>query len=74
MKLSAIWSSPTLTTMARIRRTLDLGAMTIAKNLPTQIKYYATLQQIGSTSIDTPNAPARELVKDILRELPRPKS
>jgi hypothetical protein len=73
MKLSAIWSSPTLTTMARIRRTRDLCAMTIARKLPVRVKYYATLQQIGNKTIDTPNKSVSALVEDIIREFPKSK-
>jgi hypothetical protein len=72
MKLSTIWSLPSMTTPERLRRTRDWAAMELAAILPVRLKYYVTLQQIGKATMDSPNVPATKL-EDILRKLEMPK-
>lgn len=50
MKLTTIWTLPAMTLAERVRRTVDLGAQTVAAHLPARIRYW-TYIQVGSDAI-----------------------
>lgn len=52
MKLTTIWTAPACSLAERLRRTVDLAAMTAASKLPARIRYW-TFIQVGSKAMST---------------------
>lgn len=66
MKLTTIWTLPTLTLEERLRRTADLAAMTAAANLPKRVRYW-TFIQVGSKAMDKNAIVPEVLFMDLLK-------
>ncbi|MDQ5862438.1 MAG: hypothetical protein M3536_09270 [Actinomycetota bacterium] len=50
MKLTTIWTIPACSLGERLRRTVDLAAMTAARLLPARVRYW-TFIQVGSKAM-----------------------
>lgn len=74
MKFWTIWtmSWKSMTIRERLIRTQEWSAMQIAAKLPLRVRYWATLQEIGKATRNSPNIPATPL-NEILRNLESPK-
>jgi len=68
MRLSTIWTLPSMPLMERLRRTQEWATMEFASRLPKRVKYWVTIQEIARTTRDSPDIPATPL-QDILRKL-----
>lgn len=73
MRLSTIWTLQGMSTIEKLRRTRDWGAMEIARLLPKRIRYWTTVQEIAKATMTSPNIPATPL-DEILQNLDQPKS
>lgn len=61
MKLTTIWSIPSMTLMERLRRSVDWAAFESAAHLPKRIKYWATIQGMAQATRTSPHIPAEPL-------------
>lgn len=73
MRLSTIWTLQGMSTIEKLRRTRDWGAMEIAAHLPKRIRYWTTVQELGRATMTSANVPATT-VDEVLQKLDRPKS
>lgn len=61
MRLSTIWTIPSMSTMERLRRTGEWATMKVAHSLPQHLKYWVTVQELAKATMDSPNVPATTL-------------
>jgi hypothetical protein len=73
MRLTTIWTLPSMTLAERLRRSVDAAAMELASRLPLRIRYWATMQEIARATRNSPNVPATPL-DQILKALDTPKN
>lgn len=75
MKLSTIWSIPSMTLAERFRRSWDWSFQEFASHLPVRAKYWVTMQQIAKATAKMPDAEVPAIpLEDILNNLDVPKS
>lgn len=68
MRLSTIWTLPSMSTMERLSRTLEWATIEFARRLPQRVKYWVTMGEIGkavSHSSDVPATPLDEVLKNL---------
>lgn len=68
MRLSTIWSIPSMSTMERLRRTREWANMALAAKLPRRLRYWVTILEIAKATKESPNIPATPL-DEILENL-----
>jgi hypothetical protein len=66
MKLTTIWTIPACSLAERLRRTVDLAAMTAATKLPARVRYW-TFIQVGSKAMDKNAIVPEVLFMDLLK-------
>jgi hypothetical protein len=57
-----------MSTMERLRRTLEWATMETAAKLPQRLRYWVTMQELAKATVDSRNIPVTSL-DDILRRL-----
>lgn len=50
MRLSTIWTLPSMSTIERLRRTQEWSMMEIAARLPQKIKYWTVMQEVAKAT------------------------
>lgn len=68
MRLSSIWSLPALPVSERFHRTAEWAAITTAKHLPKQVRYWTTMIEIAKATNTSPHIPATAL-EDVIKNL-----
>lgn len=54
MRLSTIWSLPSMTMAERFSRSIDWAALTTAEKMPSRIKYWAVMLTLGKITSTGP--------------------
>lgn len=67
MRLSTIWTLPSMSTMERLRRTLEWATMETAAKLPQRLKYWVTMQELAKATTTSKNIPATPLDEILMR-------
>lgn len=68
MKLSTIWSLPAMSYSDRVRLSKEALYLSIAHRLPSKLRYWVTIAELGKATRDSANIPATPL-SDILEKL-----
>lgn len=55
MRLSTIWTIPSMSTMERLRRTREWASLATASKLPQRIKYWVVMLEVGKATKDKSN-------------------
>lgn len=69
MRLSTIWTLPSMSTMERLRRTREWATMEVARKLPRRIKYWTVMQEISKATMNQPGHVMDTPIDEVLRNL-----
>lgn len=72
MKMRTIWTLRNMSLKERLIRSRECGAMFIGRNLPKEIRYWTTLQELAKATVESKNIPATPL-DEVLQKLDGPR-
>lgn len=69
MRLTTIWTMPTMTIRERAARTVDEAAQAAARRLPARVRYWTAMQAIARATADRGGRVMATPIEDVIQRL-----